>query len=139
MATKAIAGVGTKFQRSTTSAGTFEDIAEVLSIDGPGMSRENIDVTNLDSAGGYREYIPGFRDGGTISLSMNFTKETYATMFGDYESDEKRFYKIVLPAANGTISFEGFVTECPLSISPDSQITADVTIQISGKPTVAFV
>jgi len=53
MASKAIAGVGTKFKRWNGSA--WVDIAEINSITGPSMSRDTIDVTSLDSTGGYRE------------------------------------------------------------------------------------
>jgi predicted secreted protein len=68
----AVAGVGTKFQRWSGSA--YVSLAEVTSITGPTMTRDFIDVTSLDSTGGYREFITGFRDAGTISLNMNFTR-----------------------------------------------------------------
>ena len=64
MSTSAISGVGTTLYRSTTSGGTFAAVAEIPSISGPNMTRDTIDVTDLDSTGGYREFIAGFRDGG---------------------------------------------------------------------------
>lgn len=135
MASNAVAGVGTQFRRWSGSA--WVKIAEINSITGPGMTRDTIDVTSLDSTGGYREFITGFRDGGTVSLSMNFTRSTYDTMLADFESDSAQNYEIVLPdAENTSLEFEGLVTECPLSISPDDKITSDVVIKVSGQPTV---
>lgn len=131
----AVAGVGTLFRRWSGTA--WVNIAEINSINGPTMSRETIDVTSLDSTGGYREFIAGFRDAGTVTLNMNFTRAGYDQMKDDFESDTLQNYEIVLPdAENTSVEFEGLVTELPLTISPDDKITVDVTIKISGEPTV---
>lgn len=141
MASNAVAGVGAQFRRwdanATSSAGAWEAIAEVTAISGPDKSRETIDVTSLDSTDGYREFIAGFRDAGSVSLSMNFTRDTYEKMNTDFESDQKVNYEIVLPDADNTsLEFTGLVTELPLEITGDDRITADVTIKISGKVTL---
>jgi len=131
MASFAVAGVGTIFQRWTGSA--WANIAEINSISGPSMSRDTIDVTSLSSTGGYREFIGGFRNPGTIQLSMNFYRLTFDLFKGDFESNVGRNYRIILPDAEQTmIEFFGLVTEVPLSIPSDDKITADVTIQLSG-------
>jgi predicted secreted protein len=133
MASSAIAGVGTKFRRWSPHPGEWVALAEVNSITGPGMSRDPIDVTSLDSTGGYREFITGFRTAGTLSLSMNFTRSSYDLMMDDFESDVAQFYEIILPdVENTTLEFEGLVTECPLTIPTDDKVTVDVTIQITG-------
>ena len=133
----AIAGKGTKFRRWSTTLGAWVDIAEINSINGPGMSRDTIDVTSLDSTGGYREFIGGFRDGGTVTLSMNFTRAGYELMKDDFESDVLQNYEILLPDTDATsFEFEGLVTELPLSIVPDDKVTADITIKVSGEVTL---
>lgn len=135
MASNAISGVGTIFRRWNGSA--WVNLAEINSIDGPTMSRGVIDVTSLDSAGGYREFIASFREAGTVSLAMNFTRETVDLMKADFESDVAQNYEIVLPDIDSTsLEFEGLVTEMPLSIPMDDKITMDVTIQISGQVTI---
>lgn len=128
MASNAVAGVGTRFLRNGLP------LAEVNSITGPGMTRDFIDVTSLDSTGGYREFTAGFRDGGTVTLNMNFTRATYALMKQDFEDDEEQDYEIVLPDVDATsVEFLGLVTELPLNIPTDDKITADVTIKVSGQ------
>ena len=137
MSSKAKAGVGTIFRRwNPLLAGTnkWENIAEINSITGPSMSRDTIDVTSLDSIGGYREFITGFRKAGTVALKMNFTRSTYELMKDDFESDDAQNYEIILPDdENTTLEFQGYVTELPLTIPADDKMTADVTIQISGQ------
>lgn len=134
MASNAVAGVGTKFRRWGGNADpNWNDIAEINSITGPTKSRDTIDVTSLDSTGGYREFIAGFRDGGTVTLPMNFTRDTYDTMNADFESDLHQHYEILLPdVENTSFEFVGLVTELGLAIPTDDKITADVTIKVSG-------
>ena len=131
MSSKAVSGVGTKFNRWNGS--DWKALAEINSITGPTMTRSFIDVTSLDSTSGYREFITGFRDAGTIALKMNFTNATYLAMKKDFESPIAQNYQIILPDEFETsLEFEGLVTELPLTIPTDDKITADVTIKITG-------
>ena len=130
MASNAFSGVGTVFQRWSGSG--WVPIAEVNSISGPTMSRDTIDVTSLDSTGGYREFIAGFRDPGTVQLTMNFTNTTYDTMKTDFDDDDAQNYEIVLPD-NTSLEFLGLVTELPVEIAADDKVTSTVSIKISGE------
>jgi predicted secreted protein len=136
----AFTGKGTIFNRYNTGTSAYEPIANINSISGPSSSRETVDVTTLDSEGGYREFIGSLRDAGDISLSMNFDKDTYALMKTDYESDTIQKYQIVLPDTdNTTFEFEGLVTELPVEIPLDDKVTADISIKISGETDVTTV
>lgn len=129
----AFSGVGTKFRR-WDGAGNWENLAEVNSISGPTMTRDFIDVTSLDSTGGYREFITGFRDAGTVSLAMNFTWDSYKKMLKDFQSSTAQNYEVLLPDTNGTsFEFSGLVTECPIEVPTDDKVTANITIKVSGQ------
>ena len=135
MASLGVSGKGTLFRRWSGSA--WVNLAEVKSINGPTMSREMIDVTSLDSTGGYREFIASYRDGGTVDLTMIFRRDTYDLMHGDFEDDTVHNYEIVLPDGDHTsLEFEGYVNEVPLSIVADDAVTADVSIKVTSAPTV---
>lgn len=129
----AFSGVGAKFRRY--SGGSWSAIAEVKSISGPTMSREMIDVTNLDSTGGYREFVPSFRDGGTVTLSMNFTYAGYNSLKTDFQSDSLVDYEILL--SDGTsIEFSGYVQDLPINVTFDDAVMTDVTIKVTGEVTM---
>jgi predicted secreted protein len=136
MASNAFSGVGTTFGRAdsiSSSTPTFTNIAEVNSIDGPNKTRETIDVTSLDSEDGYREFITSFRDAGEISLEMNFTEAGFLLMNSDFESEDSREYKIVLPNTEGTIlEFDAYVTSLGMAVPLDDKVTAPVTLKITG-------
>ena len=135
----AISGVGAEFKRGDgTSSETFSAIAEINSINGPNKTRSTIDVTSLDSTGGYREFIAGFRDGGSVSLSMNFTRDGYVDMNTDFESDDTVNYQIVMPdTGNTTFDFTALVTDLGMAIPMDDKVTADVSLKVSGQITMS--
>src|SRR3990167_10814210 len=131
MASQAFVGVGTVFKRVGVA------VAEVNSITGPNATRSQIDVTSLDSVGGYKEYIGGFRDGGEVTLNMNFTKTTYWLMQNDFEADGLVAYSVTLPDASATaIDFNAFVQNLGFAIPTDDKVTADVTLKVSGPVTI---
>jgi predicted secreted protein len=134
----AIAGVGAQFKRGDGSSNeSFTAIAEVNSISGPSKSRESIDVTSLDSTGGYREFIPSFRDAGEVTLEMNFTRDGYIDMNDDFEDDSSHNYQIVFPdAGNTTFEFTAYVTAIGSEVTTDDKVTAPVTLKITGQVTI---
>lgn len=137
MASNARSGVGTLFRRWNTTLTEWENIAEIKSITGPNKTRATIDVTSLDSTGGFREFIASFRDAGTVALAMNYTRNTYEIMDADFDVETIQNYEIVLPdVENTTIEFTGLVTELGLAVTTGDAITADTTIKVSGKPVI---
>ena len=135
----AVAGVGAQFKRGDgASVETFTAIAEINSVDGPNKTRDTIDVTSLDSTGGYREFIPGFRDGGEVTLDMNWTRNGYETMNTDFESDDSVNYQIVMTDTGATTyDFAAYVTALGSAIPTDDKITASVTLKITGQITMS--
>lgn len=140
MPSNAFSGVGTQFKRADadSSATAFTAIAEINSITGPDKSRGTIDVTSLDSTGGYLEFITSFRDAGEIALEMNFTRDGYVVLNEDFESDTSKEYQIILPDTGATtLEFSGWVTDLGMAIPMDDKVTATVTIKITGQVTLS--
>ena len=130
-------GVGTVIRRWDSGASGWVNLTEVKSIDGPNMTRETYDTTSLDTTGGYRTFIAGFRDGGTVSMDLNFTRTGYDILKADFENDDLQNYEIVLPDAEATsFEFEGLVSELGTAIPNDDVVSAAVSIKVSGEVTV---
>jgi predicted secreted protein len=127
----AVAGVGTQLRRWNGTS--WEAMGEVTGINGPGMTRATIDTTHLATEGGYRTFVTGFRDAGTLTFTMNFSRASFELLKGDFESDDAVDFELVLPDEDNTsFEFSGLVTEMPLTIPTDDKITNSVTIKISG-------
>lgn len=133
----AISGVGTTFaKKAAGSSVVYNPIAEVKNIEGPSASKAFLDTTTLDATDGWRTYIPGFKDLGTLTMTLNYTKTGYSALLADLSSDVVNSYKITLPDGT-TIVFDAFLTDLPLTI-PEDVVTISATFRISGKPTTTF-
>lgn len=131
MSTNAFAGVGTVFQR--WSGQEWETIAEIRAVTGPSASRDTIDVTSLDTEEGSKEFITGFRQGGEVTLAMNFTRDTYDLMKADFEGSREKDYAIVFDDIDQSyIEFYGLVSKLPLAVEADDSVKANITITITG-------
>lgn len=127
--------VGTKLKIATNF------IAELTSISGLSLSADTIDVTSLDSDGGYREFIGGFKDGGELSISGFFNPGDVgqAAIYAAFESGDTIAYSIIFPAALGaTWDFNGVVTAFTTGAELEDAVSFEGTIKVSGQPTLGL-
>lgn len=120
----------------------FSDVAEILELTPPSMSRDDIDVTSHQSADGYREFISGLRDGGEVTFKANWlpTNSTHDGATGVLESfndNANHNWKIILPGSLITISFVGFLTAFEPDLPIEEQAQLSCTIKVSGKPVIS--
>lgn len=133
---------GTQFLRDSDGAGTYVVIANVSDLSGPSRSREAIEVTAHDSPNQYREFVKGLKDGGEITLTLNYNpaNNTHSALDADFEEDTLRNYRIiVLPGETDehTWTLSGLITNLSDAFPIDDRMEREVTVKISGKPTLA--
>ena len=129
---KVISGVGTELHKFDYT--NWVKLANVTNISWDGISRELLEVTSIKSVEDWKEYTTGYMDGGTVQLTLNFTRDSYDSVAADMFNAESMHYKIIIPDENGTtFDFLGFITETPIDISTDKQITMTVTLKITSK------
>ena len=101
---------------------------------------EEIDVTSLDSAGGYREFLQGFKDSGEIALSGYHISgdEGQAELRTGYGSGEAKAAVITFPSAAGTVTFTAYVKSYTMGAAEvDGAVGFGATLRITGAVTVA--
>lgn len=136
-------GFGTLFQRATTlSPGTtYETIANVTNISGPERTRETIDVTAHDSPDQWMEFIGGLKNGGEISLDINYDPaEATHDLDDDFDDASPRNYRIViLPDTEDeyTWQLKGILTTLGDEFPYDDKMARSMTIKVTGKPTLS--
>jgi hypothetical protein len=138
MTTNAISTVGAQFKRGDGESNeVFTALAEVNSITGPNKTRETIEVTSLDSTGGYDEFIPSFRNPGEYVLNMNWTRDGYDTLNDDFEIETVKNYRVVYPdTTETTYDFAGYVTAVNRGLPLKDKATMDVTVKVTGQETM---
>jgi predicted secreted protein len=108
-------------------------VAKLTKITAPEMSKAEIDVTTLDSTGGYKEFIPDFRDGGSVMIEgFAISDVGQAALKANFDADTLTNFTIETP--NGlTITFSGYVSKYKKGDAAVSQgITFTGELRVSG-------
>lgn len=133
----ALIGIGTAiYMAATANAATLTKLAEVTSVGLPNEQAGEVDVTNYDSPGRTREFIPGLNDAGEITMEMNWvpgsaTDDLIVTAKAD---GKVRTFRVVTPEDDDQqmYTFPGFIRGYERTTPIDSQLTATVTIRVAG-------
>lgn len=132
--------VGTKLLIAPKTGNTDVEVGALSSVSGIDASADEVEVTDMGNTDGYREYLPGFKDGGEVSVSgyMDGEDAGQARLYELMESGDVVDCKIQFPAKIGkTWSFKAGVTKFTTSADVDDAITFEATLKVSGKPTLA--
>ena len=124
-------------------AESFTTIAEVYDISGPSFALDPIEVTHHTSTDGWREFVGGLLDGGEVTFSINFapagaTHSYSSGLIEDMVDRTVRNFQLIFPDVGATEwEFAALVTAFEPKEPIDDRLSADVTLKISGKPTLA--
>lgn len=132
-ATRTIGTTLTKKQSGDESADL--KIANLTSIGEIGIESEEIDTTDLDSVGGYKEFIAGSKDAGEVSIAGNIKDESNVEkMLALAESQSLEDWIVEYPSG-AKWEFKGFVKSFKDGEkTTDGLATFTASIRISGKP-----
>lgn len=134
MATNVTTGYNTTFGIEGTTPGTYSAVAEVTSVTPPNISRDAVEATHLTSPEQWREFIAGLKDGGEVSIEMNWIPSATDVIVAALDAGKDN-YQIVFP--NGVKwSFAAICTAFEPSSPLDDRMTASATFKVSGKPTL---
>lgn len=130
-------GHGAAFKRGNADGPpeTYTAIAPVISISGPGMSKDAIDVSHLASTERYREFVSGMRDAGEVTIELRFDPgdSDVDNALTDFEADTARSYQIAW-ADGSTFNFEGILTAWSPETPFDDAMSMSLTYKVTGQP-----
>jgi len=143
--TNALSSFGTllKIGDGATPTENFTTIAELLDIDGVTLKTNTEDATNHSSPGGFEEKIPTTLAAGPVKFGINFipTGATHSQSTGlikDWKNKTKRNFQLVFPDSGATTwLISAYVTSVDIKAPVKGKLTADVTLDITGSPTLA--
>jgi predicted secreted protein len=144
---QAFAPIGSKLQLTipvgSPAVPTLTTIAEIQNIQRSGSKSDLVDVTNMQSTGGYREYLATLRDAGDVSFTGNYIPNdaTQAALQGLFDSATLTACAIILPpgpgytTSLGTWSFNAYVQSNDYDLPHDKEGKISGKLKITGKPT----
>ncbi len=125
--------MGTTLKKGTTA------IAGLKSIAGLDISAEHIEVTALDTNGGYKTFIAGAKDAGEVKLSGYFIGDTFDAMITDFNAGSTASYTIEFPdkitTKGSTWTFSAVVTKLSTGADVGGAVSFEATLKVSGQPT----
>ena len=113
-------------------------LAEVISLSGPSMACEPVEVTSQDSVASSREFIPGYRDAGEVSADINFipsnaTQDGTDGLLDDFENSLKTSWAVIFNTSpKSFFLFSAFATGFDVTSPTDAQLTASITLKLDG-------
>ena len=120
--------LGTTISFNAKTIGALTSIGEIT------PDSEELDATTLDSQGGYREFLQGFKDSGELTLSGYYDKTDLGqqALITGYGNGEAKAVAIVFPNPGGA-SFNAYVKSFTLGAADvDGIVGFGATLRISG-------
>ena len=119
----------------------YTTIAEVGDISGPAVSRDTEEVTNHSSPDGYEEFITTIKRSGEVTFPINFipdnpTHDQSTGLLGVLDSGVLKNWRLLLSTTGRRWQFAALVTAFEGSSPVVGKQGGDVTLKISGKPSL---
>lgn len=103
-----------------------------LSVTFEGITFETIDITSMDSTGGWREKMVTLKDAGSINFTAHLLADSPTTIYA--QMGTKLAWTIAYTTGD-TLTCDGFLTEFSVDEAPiDGKLTYSGVITLTGAP-----
>ena len=141
MTTNADIGYGTIFATGNgLSPEVFAAMAEVTKVKPPNISRDAVEATHMLSPNAWREFIAGLKNGGEVSLELNFDPDgtAAAALMAELAlSGAAATKNRTITFTDGTVfAFAGILTSCEPDAPIDDRMIVAATFKVTGEPTL---
>jgi len=126
MSDEGVLGLGATLTGSVTGT-----IGFITGINVPGIEADSLETTKLDNADGWKTFMAGLKNAGSIDIDIIYDDENCDVVMGAVGSDNED-WTINLPNLS-SFKCEGFIQKLSLAIPRDEKMTQTATIKLSGK------
>lgn len=114
---------------------TFVNVGEVVSVDVLDISVDDLDTSSHASPGQWREFISGMKDGGELSMEVNYDPALHGLLFSAL--GVTRQHKITLTDAGAAeVAFSGYIKGISAQAPHDDKLSATFTVKVTGAVTI---
>ena len=125
---------------STTHPTNGTTIGNIISIGGPELARDALDVSSMDSTSKFREFLPAMLDAGEVTMEINYdgTDAGTADLLSDFLTSSVNTAIIVRFGDHSQATNEshwdclGAITGLGTALPFDDKVTQSVTIKLTG-------
>jgi predicted secreted protein len=115
----------------------YVTIPEVMRVNLPDVKTDLNDVTSHDSSGGFREFLPGLKDGDQVVAEMNWvpSNTVHKQLRIDAYAATLKTFRITLPDASDNVcTFTGYITGYPGQANIGEPLKNTLTVKVTGQP-----
>jgi hypothetical protein len=134
---------GTTLEVDVAGGTTYVPLGRLKELTPPPKKRGAAETTNMSSADDYREFIPGWKEGGEPEFTLYFYDTDFATLDSLFESGATARWRMAPPVRSGQTVPPRFVALAWImelsppqkSVDGDNVWETNVKLKITGKPT----
>lgn len=119
----------------------FTTLAQIgADLTGPGQKSDTIDTTTHNQTSPYKSFMAGLREGGDVKVPVFFdaNNATHTGLITTFEAGVPVNWQLVPPfSPTAKWSFAGLLVDIGHTYKIKDAVMADITIRVSGKPTLA--
>lgn len=131
-------GFGAKLEYESGAGPTYTPLANITKIRPFAQKADTIDVTAHDSADEFREKLAGLKDSGQLSADLNFDESNTGHAWLSSNLGTVKSFKVTFSGGTPKVAtFSAFVNGLTPELPHDNKQTATVTLEITGKVTIA--
>ncbi|MCA0963280.1 hypothetical protein [Salipiger bermudensis] len=123
-----------------TDGNNLENVPECKGLGVPTVEVEYQDATHFQSPGGYREYVAGLKDAGSITIPCGYSSAGYAAAHGYMAAGTLVYFRTTMPLEGGQTTgdifeFTGYVVPQLEQNEVGAIIGMNLVVRTSGAPT----
>ncbi len=99
-----------------------------------GFSVEAIDITSMSSANMFRQFVPGLKDGGEVSVDVVYDEAQMDLVEAKWDADDEpadEAWTVTFPDGS-VFGGNGFINGFSLDNPMDGPITATISMKVNG-------
>jgi predicted secreted protein len=132
----AVDAFGTIWSISTDGGSTFTAVGEVTNVDVLAVKVDTIDTSSHDSDDQWREFVGGMKDGGELSMDINYDPGLHGTILSNLGGDPIAHKIVLTDAGAAVVTFDGILTGLQAKAPYDDKLSGTATIKVSGAPVI---
>lgn len=129
-------GLETEIRLYNTSTLTYDYIPYCTAIALPGITTDLMDATTNSSPNGFKEKVPGLKDLGDITFTINWhdDEDTHQALWDLQQASELGSWQVAMPQfeTNNLFDFDAYVSGLPFASPIDGLVTQNVTLTGTG-------
>lgn len=133
-----ITSKGTKLYYDADGVDPYTQLAGVMSLSGPEVTKDFEEQTDLDATAGWKEFCVNFKDGGELSAQIFLAKAVVNVLHNTiFASDNAFYYRITFPLQTGEsnpskIEFAGFLVGIGNEVPEKGNVMVPIRIKVTG-------